>query len=159
MTNKRNGLAGLMILVLCLGSLAAQETTTQQSAADNALTDLCDLIKQQPDLASERQLVDVIDKAAELGRPFAAEQAQHVVVRRDLGRQRALGRLLAPAPLHEQHRGVLGQRLVDHRVADRVRADQRVPPLMRHLVGHHELEHVVEARRGSAASADVWVGA
>jgi len=81
MTHKRNWLAGLLIVVLGASALAAAESTPATpedgalTEAEQALLDLCTLIKQQADSVTEQQVIAAIDKAAELGRPFAAEQA------------------------------------------------------------------------------------
>jgi tetratricopeptide (TPR) repeat protein len=75
MMHKRNWLPSLLIVVFGAATLHAAEGTPVQSEADKALDDLCTLIKQHADSVTEQQVIAAVDKAAELGRPFAAELA------------------------------------------------------------------------------------
>jgi len=74
MITKLNALIVLLVAALCVSPLAAQDNSNGTTEAEKALKELCSQIRQDAESATEGQVIGAIDKAAELGHPYAVAQ-------------------------------------------------------------------------------------
>ncbi len=74
MTATLNKLFTLVVVALFATQLAAQDSENGRSEAQKAFDDLCAEVQRNAESATEAQVTEVLDKAEELGQPFAGAQ-------------------------------------------------------------------------------------